>query len=191
MGAVNEANAKVTPKQAIFIAEYLVDGNATRAAIAAGFSARSADVTGAKLLKNAKVAKALSLRHARRVDKLEITAERVLGELAKLAFYDPGKLFDENGHLLPITEMDDVTRAAVAALDVETRNGLSGRTTVCKLKLADKGQNLERLGRYLKLFTDRVEHGGRVTLEQLVCGSYDRDNDGEGGGGAPGEGVAS
>jgi phage terminase small subunit len=185
-----DTNAKLTPKQAIFIAEYLVDGNATRAAIAAGFAVSSADVTGARLLKNSKVAKALAFRHARRVDKLEITAERVLGELAKLAFFDPGKLFDESGHLLPIAEMDDVTRVAVAGLDVELREGGSsagvglGVSRVSKVKLADKGQNLERLGRYLKLFTDRVEHDGKLTLEQLVCGANDPDEDGESGSGA-------
>lgn len=190
---MSDATTKLTPKQAVFIAEYLVDGNATRAAIAAGFAASSADVTGARLLKNAKVSKTLALRHARRVDKLEITAERVLGELAKLAFYDPGKLFGEDGQLLPIAEMDDVTRAAIAGLDVEQREGTATRSvsTVRKVKLADKGINLERLGRYLKLFTDRIEHDGRVTLEQLVCGSYERDQDGEGGSGAPGEGVAA
>ena len=194
---MNEANAKLTPKQAMFIAEYLVDGNATRAAIAAGFSPRSAEVTGARLLKNSKVAKALALRHARRVDKLEITAERVLGELAKLAFFDPGKLFDADGHLLPIVEMDDVTRAAIAGLDVELREGATllgvglGVSTVRKVKLADKGQNLERLGRYLKLFTDKVEHDHRVTLEDLVCGSYDRNKDAEGGSDTPGSGVAA
>ncbi len=170
-----DATAKLTPRQGIFIAEYLVDGNATRAAIAAGFAVSSADVTGARLLKKSKVAKALALRHARRVDKLEITAERVLGELAKLAFYDPGKLFDESGDLLPIPQMDDVTRAAVASLDVEKRFGKQGPSTILKVKLADKGSNLERLGRYLKLFTDRVEHGGRVTLEQLVSGDSSGD----------------
>ncbi len=187
-----QTDAAVTPKQSLFISEYLVDGNATRAAVAAGFSVKSAEVTGARLLRKPKIAKAIALRHARRVDKLEITAERVLGELAKLAFYDPGRLFDEDGRLLPISEMDDVSRAAIAALDVEEREGTPTRaaTTVRKVKLADKGINLERLGRYLKLFTDRVEHDGKVTLESLVCGSHDGDEDGESGSGATVEGVA-
>lgn len=150
---MSDAN-RLTPKQALFVGEYLIDGNATRAAIAAGFAQASAGVTGAKLLKNAKVAKALALRNARRAGKLEITAERVLGELAKLAFYDPGKLFDESGDLLSIGAMDENTRAAIASMDVEMREGKSGATTVRKVRLADKGINLERLGKHLKLFGD-------------------------------------
>lgn len=164
----------MTPKQAIFIAEYLIDGNGTRAASAAGFAPESAHVTAARLLKIPKIAAAIAERQERRQEKLKISAERVLEELAKLAFYDPRDLFDERGFLKPITEMDDITRAAIAALDTETRElggeGPLQRTLVKKIKLADKGLNLERLGRYLKLFTDRVEHDGRVTLEQLVCG---------------------
>lgn len=165
---------KLTPKQAIFIAEYLIDCNATRAASAAGFAASSAHVTGARLLKNATIAAAIAERQQQRQQKLKITAERVLEEIAKLAFYDPKDLFDARGFLKPVTEMDDITRAAIAALDTETREiageGPLQRTLLKKIKLADKGLNLERLGRYLKLFTDRVEHDGRVTLEQLVCG---------------------
>ena len=161
---------KLTPKQAIFIAEYLVDGNATRAAVAAGFSEASAAVTGARLLKNRTIAQAITLRQSQRVVKLEITAERVLGELAKLAFYDPGNLFDAEGKMLPVTALDEVTRAAISAIDCEMKDDEGTRTITKKVKLADKGQNLERLGKYLKLFTDKLEHSGRLSLEQLVCG---------------------
>jgi phage terminase small subunit len=167
-------SGKMTPKQAIFVAEYLIDGNATRAATAAGFAAASAHVTGARLLKNTKVAAAIAEGHARRAEKLEITAERVLQELAKLAYFDPGKLYDEEGNRIPVARLDDITRAAVAAVEDETTDGPGRvRTVAQKLKLADKGQNLERLGRYLKLFTDRIEHEGRLTLEQLVCEGKD------------------
>lgn len=168
--------SKLTPKQAMFIAEFLIDGNATRAAVAAGFSAKAAHVTGARLLRNAKVAAAVADGHARRAQKLEITQERVLAELAKLAFYDPRDLFDADGNLLPIVKLDEITRAAIAALEVETKAHPGGEilSRVAKVKLADKGQNLERLGRYLKLFTDRVEHDGRVTLEELVCGKGEK-----------------
>lgn len=175
---------KLTPKQAMFVAEYLVDGNATRAATAAGFAEASAAVTGARLLKNPTVASLISERQARRSAKLEITAETVLQELAKLAFHDPGKLYDEKGRLKPVHLLDDMTRAAVSQVEVDETETIDdqGARVVAKtkkLKLADKGQNLERLGRYLKLFTDRLEHDGRVTLEQLVCGYAKGDDGGE------------
>ena len=167
--------AGMTPKQAIFAAEYLVDGNATRAAIAAGFEAASAHVQGARLLRNPKVAAAIADGRSRMAARLEITAERVLQELAKLAFYDPGAVFDEKGNPLPVHRMDEITRAAVTAVDVETKESRAGNTSVIRrVKLADKGQNLERLGRHLKLFTDKTESEMRVTLEQLVTGSFER-----------------
>lgn len=158
-------SGKLTPKQAMFVAEYLIDGNATRAAVAAGFAACSAHVTGARLLRHAKVAAAIAAGHARRAEKLKISAERVLEEIAKLAFYDPRDLFDERGNLHPITQLDDISRAAIAGLDTERRDTKCSRTIVTKVKLADKGQNLERLGRWLKLFTDRVEHDGKIAVE--------------------------
>lgn len=163
----------MTPKQAIFVAEYLIDSNATRAAIASGFAASGAHVQGARLLKNAKVAAAIADGRARLAEKLEITAERVLQEIAKLAYFDPGKLYDADGNRIPVARLDEVTRAAVASVEDEVVEGPCRVTTrTQKLKMADKGQNLERLGRYLKLFTDRIEHDGRVTLEQLVSGEY-------------------
>jgi phage terminase small subunit len=165
-------SGKMTPKQAIFVAEYSIDGNATRAARDAGFSWATAHVTGARLLKDPKVAAAIAAGQARREQKLEITAERVLRELAKLAFYDISEIFDEDGNLLPVHRMDETARAAIAGLDMETTDGPGRvRTITQKVKLADKGLNLERLGKYLKLFTDRIEHDGHLTLEQLVSGA--------------------
>lgn len=166
---------KMTPKQAIFVAEYLIDGNGTRAAIAAGCSASSAHVTAARWLKQPKIAAAVADGHERRSKKLEVTAERVIEELAKLAFYDTRDLFDASGQLKPIHQLDDISRAAIASLEVETKAHPGGiiLSRIGKVKMADKGLNLERLGRYLKLFTDRIEHDGRVTLEKLVCGGLD------------------
>jgi phage terminase small subunit len=180
---------KLTPKQAIFIEQYLIDANAnaTRAAIASGVSVKSAAVTASRWLKNPTVAAAIAERQARRAVKHEITAERVLQELAKLAFHDAGNLYDDTGRLKPVYQLDDMTRAAVSSLDVEEVETFEGEendirivTKTKKIKLADKGQNLERLGKHLKLFTDLHEHSGKFTLEQLVTGG---DGQGEGSGG--------
>lgn len=166
----------LTPKQAIFVAEFLISRNATRAAIAAGYSEKTAESAGSRLMRNVKVSAVIAERNARLEEKLDVSAQRVIRELAKLAFYDTRDLFDERGMLKPITQLDEITRAAIAGLDVETREfegeGPVIRTSVKRVKLADKGQNLERLGKYLKLFTDRVEHDGRISLEQLVTDSY-------------------
>jgi phage terminase small subunit len=168
---------KLSPRQAIFYGEYIKDQNATRAAIAAGYPEGGAHVAGSRLLRNVKVAAAIADWTERQKGKLEITAEGVLLELKKLATFDPGNLYDRDGNRIPVHKLDDVTRAAVAGVEdetTETGTGDSRKVTRSqKLKMADKGQNLERLGRYFKLFTDRVEHDGRVTLEQMVCGAND------------------
>jgi phage terminase small subunit len=155
----------LTPKQAIFIAEFEVDGNATRAAIAAGYSEKTAEAAGSRLLRNVKVAAVIAERRARRVERLDITVERTARELAKLSYFDPGRLFDEHGKLKPVVELDEVTRAAVESVEVDPESG-----KIKKIVMAKKGQNLERLGRYQGMFTDNVHHSGTLTLEQLVCG---------------------
>lgn len=174
----------MTPKQAIFYGEYIKDGNGTRAAIVAGFPESSAHVAAARMLRNAKVSAAIEAWRSRQLTKYEITAESVLQELYKLAKYDSKNLYDSAGKRIPVHLLDDFTRAAVCDVEDETTESikLEAKTDVAaetlktvkrrqRIKMADKGQNLERLGRYFKLFTDRVEHDGRVTLEQLVTGA--------------------
>ena len=150
-------------RQQRFIAEYLIDGNATRAAIAAGYSKKTARSIGQRLLTNVDIAKELSQKTNAICTELEISARKVLQGIAQLAYFDPRKLFDEDGRLKPITELDDITAMAVAGIDVQSLYSHFGKGqaqeigTISKIKLADRGLNLERLGRHLKLFTDRVE----------------------------------
>jgi len=163
---------ELTPKQELFVAEYLTDLNATRAAIAAGYSSRTADKIGSQLLGKTRVAAEIAKQHEKRMGKLEITADRVLGRLMKLAFYDVRKLFDADGRCKPITELDDDTAAAIAGMKTAHKvvgDENDGCVVFTEYKLVDQGQNLERLGRHLKLFTDKTELSGRVTLEQIVA----------------------
>jgi phage terminase small subunit len=152
-------------KELKFCAEYAIDENGTRSAIAAGYTAKSAACTASRLLKKIKIQQEIARLTNKTLDKLEITRERVLGEIAKLAFYDPGNLLEPDGSMKQIKDIDDVTRMAVAGLEVVELLEGSGDERhaygLCKkIKLADKGQNLERLGRHLKLFTDKVEAAG-------------------------------
>src|SRR5271157_5246902 len=87
----------LTVRQTLFIAEYLIDLNGTRAAIAAGYSRKTANEQASRLLANVKVASEIAERLEKRITKLEITADAVLQELAKLAFFDPRKLFNSDG----------------------------------------------------------------------------------------------
>ena len=152
----------LTNRQQKFVSAYCVDLNATKAAIKAGYSEKTADSAGSRLLKNVKVWDEISKKMNKTLTKLDITAERVLAEIAKLAFYDPGNLLESDGSMKQIKDIDDITRMAVAGLEVtELFEGTGDEKQaygLCKkIKLADKGQNLERLGRHLKLFVDKVE----------------------------------
>lgn len=159
-----------------FIKEFLIDKNATRAAIAAGYSEKTAYAQASRLLKDVKVRSQIETENDKVNEKLGVTVERVRDELAKLAFYDPRKLFKEDGTLRPISELDDDTAAVIAGMDVNELFEGNGeeRSQVGyakKIKLADKGLNLERLGRYLKMFVDRVEvTGDAALLERLTSG---------------------
>lgn len=160
-------------RQARFVEEYLVDLNATRAAIRAGYSARSAAVTAAKLLKQKRVAAAVADGCRRRAERLEVKQDEVLLELLRIARSDIGELVDEEGQLLPLRDMHPDSRRAIASIEVEEffgGDGEDGAKSGClkKVKLWNKGEALQLLGKHLKLFTDKVELSGRMTLEQLV-----------------------
>lgn len=148
--------SKLTDKQRLFVSAYLIDLNATKAAIAAGYAENSAVVTGSRLLTNANVAEAIQKGMDKRAAKFEITADTVLQELAKLAFANIQDIYNPNGSL---KEIHELPRDVAAALQ-STKVNLTGECAVQEVKMYDKGANLERLGRHLKLFTDKAELTG-------------------------------
>lgn len=150
----------LTPKRAKFVAEYLKDFNATQAAIRAGYKdGSSIRSVASELLDHPDVAAEIEKRMAKITNKLEITAERVLKERARLAFFDPRCLFHADGTPKAITDLDDDTAAAVAGLDVEALFDGSGKDakrigTVRKYKIADKNASLTALEKHLGLYKD-------------------------------------
>lgn len=155
----------LSPKQQRFVEEYLVDLNATQAAIRAGYSPRTADRQGPRLLGNAVVQAAIAAGRARLSRKTGITQERVLAEYAKLAFVDPRKLYREDGRPVPVPELDDDTAAAVAGVEVSEEYEGKGEARAFvgytrKIKLADKKGALDSIARHLGMFVDRTELSG-------------------------------
>lgn len=152
------------PKQAAFIAEYLIDGNATQAAIRAGYSAKTAHVIGQENLKKPAIASLLSqkqsviaARQDERLEAMELTEERIMRETARLAFFDPRKMFASDGRPLAITELDDDTAACIVGLDVLEEFSGTGKDRVLigqvkKYKIGDKNSALERAAKILGMF---------------------------------------
>lgn len=148
----------LTPKQARFVDEYLKDLNSTQAAIRAGYSAKTAEQQGPRVLGYVWVASAIAKRIKARSERTEITQDRVLQEYARLAFLDPAKLFDESGRPLPIQQMDEDTRRAIVGVDVATvGNDQMGVGEVLKLRLADKRAALDSVARHLGMFNDKLD----------------------------------
>lgn len=153
---------KLTPKQSLFVKEYLVDLNATQAAIRAGYSKKTAGSVGQENLTKPEIQAALKAAMVERSRRTEITADRVLKEYARIAFFDARKLFREDGSPLPITELDDATAAAIVGLDVsEIYAGETAIGQVKKYKLADKKGALDSIARHLGMFKDKIEVTGK------------------------------
>src|SRR5262245_19295605 len=96
-----------------------------------------------------------------------IDAERVLDELARVAFSDIGDLVDADGHLKPLHQLRDGTAGAVASVDVMSRNGNGEPYTVLRIRLWDKVRALELLAKHYALLTERVEHQGEIVYTWL------------------------
>lgn len=164
----------MTPKQKRFVEEYLIDLNATQAAIRAGYSRKTAGAIGGENLEKPEIATAIQQAMDERSQRTGITADRVLAELAKIGFSDIRRLFTAEGNLLPVGELDDDTAACLSSVEITTRKRRGGEDDeveeVAKVKLWDKRAALVDLGKHLKLFTDRVEHSGGVTI---VSGEHD------------------
>ena len=163
----------LTEKQKRFCDEYLIDLNATRAYKSVYTTVKNdavAATNGGRLLKQEDAAAYIALRQGELRKKTEITQERVLEEYAKLAFFDPRRLFDADGKPLPVTELDEATAAAVAGLEVSDLFEGTGANrkavgTVKKYKLADKKGALNSLAKHLGMFTEKVEHCGEISIE--------------------------
>lgn len=155
--------SNLTPKQVRFANEYLCDLNATQAAIRAGYSPKTAGVQGFDLLRKPEIQAEVQKLMDRRSDKLEITAERVLAEIARLAFFDARNLFNEDGNPIKVPDLDDDSARAIVGMDVvHVGNAEMGVGQVNKIKLADKKGALELLGRHMGLFKDTLKLTGSV-----------------------------
>ena len=161
----------LTPKQKRFVAEYLVDLNATAAAKRAGYSEKTACEQAARLLANVKVQDAVQSAMQEREKRTEITQDMVLRETAKLAFFDVRKMFDNNGKPLDISELDDATAAALVGLNVQDVTDQDGDYVgyVKKYKMADKLKALELLGKHVGAWEPAAfaAEGGMQIIDDL------------------------
>ena len=161
-------------RQRHFVQEYLIDPNATRAAIRAGYSKKTARSIGQENLTKPDIAAAIQQAQGERSERTQVTADMVVQELALHAFGRIGDFYNKDtGRLLGMTELSPGTQSRVASVVVlrektHPTGGEVEKTTVTesvvKFKTYDKLRSLELLGRHLGMFKDKVEHSGEVSL---------------------------
>ena len=151
--------AKLTAKQQRFCDEYLIDLNATQAAIRAGYKASKKstfEVLGYQLLQKPSVREEIERKMAERSKRTGTSQDRVIQELARIAFLNPQKLINpDDASVRPDATEDDL--ACIQSVKVKTMNGDKGYSEEREIRLNDKMKALELLGKHLGMFKDKVE----------------------------------
>ena len=148
----------LSPKQQRFVEEYLCDLNATKAAERAGYSRRTANEQGARLLAKVSVRNEIDNAIAERSKRTQHSADAVIDELSKLAY---ANILDyitvsESGDV--VVDLSRITREQASAIqEITVDESRRDRPRRTRLKLADKRSALELLGKHEKMWTDRVE----------------------------------
>lgn len=149
----------LTDKQRRFVEEYLIDLNATQAAIRAGYSIKYADREGYKLVENSRVSKEISKAMAERSRRTGINQDRVIQELARIAFINANNVINpEDASVRENANEDDL--ACIQSVKVKTSCTDKGDMTEREVRLNDKIKALELLGRHLGMWKDKVEVSG-------------------------------
>ena len=138
---------KLTAKQQRFIDEYLVDFNATQAAIRAGYREKAAYQTGAMNLRKPQIQAEIARRQRDLQKRTEVSQDRVVKELARIAFADAS--------VVCVTDFDDLTEDQRAAIQ-----GIKPTNSGWEIKLCDKIKALELLGRHIGMFNDKLSLSG-------------------------------
>ena len=147
--------AKLTEKQQRFVEEYLVDLNATQAAIRAGYSVKTADVQGSRMLGNVKVQSAIGEAMALRSRRTGINQDRVVLELAKIAFVKITDIVDSSGKIKEDAKPEDL--ACIEAVKYKSSSMDNGSSVEREVKISPKLKALELLGKHLGMWNDKVD----------------------------------
>ncbi|HDZ37156.1 MAG TPA: terminase small subunit [Marinobacter sp.] len=165
---------QATPKQKRFIEEYPIDFNGTQAAIRAKFSKKTAAQQATRLLKNVHIQAAIQKRVGKLTTKVDITVERIVSELAKVGFSNLGEYFRISKDGEPYIDLSAITEEQSAALqEIMVEDFTDGRgddarnVRRVKIKTLDKLNALDKLGKYLGMFVDRINLTGEIGIKRI------------------------
>lgn len=156
--------ARLTAKQQRFVEEYLIDLNATQAAIRAGYSPDTAGSIGGENLQKPEIRAHIDRAMAERSKRTGVNADRIIMELAKIAFVNAGNVINTKDATI-MKDATDEDRAAIMSVKVKTSSTENGESVEREIKMADKIKALELLGKHNGMFKDRVELSGGLGVE--------------------------
>ena len=175
---MDSTQRKLTAKQQRFVEEYIVDLNATKAAIRAGYSVKSARQIGAENLSKPYIQAAIQEAMDRRAVRTDITADDVLAELAKIGFANLEDYIRVSKDGDPYVDLSAMTREQAAAIsEVSVEDFPEGRgkdarmVRKVRVKFHDKKSALVDIGKHLGMFKTKVEvsgpDGGPLEVDDL------------------------
>lgn len=146
---------KLTDKQRRFVDEYLIDLNATQAAIRAGYSVNTANEQGSQNLAKLSIQQAIAERMAERSKRTGVNQDRVVLELAKIAFVKMTDIVDSHGRIKDTATEDDL--ACIESIKYKSSESDTGSSVEREVKISSKIKALELLGKHLGMWNDKVD----------------------------------
>jgi phage terminase small subunit len=159
--------AKLTSKQQRFVEEYLIDLNATQASIRAGYSVDSAKEIGSENLSKPNIQEAIAKEMAERSKRTGINQDRIVMELARIAFVNPNNLINTKDASIKANASED-DLACIQSVKVKSTKSANGAMTEREIKLNDKMKALELLGKHLGMWNDKIDLN--VSLPVVISG---------------------
>jgi phage terminase small subunit len=165
----------LSPQQELFVRQYVLDLNATKSALRAGYNKKNARQQGSYLLSKPDIQAAIKARIERRFEKVDVQADEVLRKIRNWAFTDLSGVIEVRGGRTFISDTTVLTEDQMACISEikQTAEGI-------QVKLISREKMIELLGRHMGMFTDKLEHSGEVKvmhamsdsdLEQIASGA--------------------
>lgn len=165
------ARSKLTKQQKQFVDEYILDLNATQAAIRAGYSEKTAQEQSSRLLSNVMVSDAVAKAMKSREERVKIDADYVLKRLVQIDEMDVTDILDDAGNIKAIREWPVCWRRTISGLDIAEIISGDTQTVLKKIKWPDKVKNLELLGKHVNVQAFKEQHkiDGDLTVTNLIA----------------------
>ena len=160
----------LTEKQRRFVDEYLIDLNATQAAIRAGYSVKTAREQASQNLTKLNIQQAISEKMAERSKRTGVNQDRIVLELAKIAFVNAADVIDSDDATIKARATADDT-AAIQSVKVKVIPTKEGEGVEREIRLNDKLKALELLGKHLGMWNDKLDVN--VNIPVVISGEDD------------------